>query len=34
LQSFEPTPDGLNLAKIAGDIMLRALAVAHGNWSE
>ena len=34
LEAFEPTPDGLNLAKMAGDLMLRALAVAHGNWSE
>jgi hypothetical protein len=34
LEAFEPTSDGLNLAKMAGDIMLRALAVAHGNWSE
>jgi hypothetical protein len=34
LESFEPTPEGLNLAKLTGDIMLRALAVAHGNWSE
>jgi lysophospholipase L1-like esterase len=33
LESFEPTPEGLELAKLTGDIMLRALAVAHGNWS-
>jgi hypothetical protein len=33
LESFEPTPEGLNLAKLTGDVMLRALAVAHGNWS-
>ncbi|WP_195904234.1 hypothetical protein [Microvirga lotononidis] len=34
LESFEPTPEGLESAKIAGDITLRALAVAHDNWSE
>jgi hypothetical protein len=34
LESFEPTPEGLNLAKLTGDVMLRGLAVAHGNWSE
>jgi hypothetical protein len=34
LQSFEATSEGSDLAKIAGDIMLRGLAVAHGNWSE
>jgi hypothetical protein len=34
LESFEPTPEGLDLTKLTGDIMLRALAVAHGNWSE
>jgi hypothetical protein len=33
LESFEPTPEGLELAKIAGDITLRALAVGHDNWS-
>jgi hypothetical protein len=33
LESFEPTPEGLELAKIAGDITLRALAVGHGSWS-
>ena len=33
LESFEPTPEGLDLAKLTGDIMLRALAVAHSNWS-
>ena len=33
LESFEPTPEGLDLAKLTGDILLRALAVAHGNWS-
>jgi hypothetical protein len=34
LESFEPTPEGLEVAKIAGDITLRALAVGHDNWSE
>jgi hypothetical protein len=34
LESFEPTPEGSDLAKMAGDLMLRALAVAHGNWSK
>jgi hypothetical protein len=33
LESFEPTPEGLELAKIASDITLRALAVGHDNWS-
>jgi hypothetical protein len=33
LESFEPTPEGSDLPKMAGDIMLRALAVAYGNWS-
>jgi hypothetical protein len=33
LESFEPTPEGLDLAKLTGDILLRALAVAHSNWS-
>jgi hypothetical protein len=34
LQSFEPTPEGSDFAKMAGEIMLRAFTVAHGNWSE
>jgi hypothetical protein len=34
LQSFEPTPEGMELAKLAGDITLRALAAAHVNWLE
>jgi len=34
LESFEPTPEGFESAKIAGDITLRALAVGHDNWSE
>jgi hypothetical protein len=34
LQSFEPTSEGMELAKLAGDITLRALAAAHGNWAE
>jgi len=34
LQSFEPTPEGLNLAKLTGGIILRALAVAYGTWSD
>ena len=33
LEAFEPTPGGLDLAKLTGDIMLRALEVAHSNWS-
>ncbi|MFD2223726.1 hypothetical protein ACFSM9_08230, partial [Microvirga arabica] len=33
LESFEPTPAAFDLAKIAGDITLRALAVGHDNWS-
>jgi hypothetical protein len=33
LEAFEPTPDGLELATIAGDITLRALAIGHDNWS-
>ncbi len=34
LESFEPTQEGFELAKIAGEIILRALAVGHGNWAE
>jgi hypothetical protein len=34
LEAFEPTPEGLELAKIAGAIVLRALAVGHENWAE
>jgi hypothetical protein len=34
LESFKPTPEGSSLAKLTGDVMLWALAVAHGNWSE
>jgi hypothetical protein len=34
LESFEPTPEGFEFAKIAGEIALRTLAVAHDNWSE
>jgi hypothetical protein len=33
LESFDPTPEALDLANIAGDITLRALAVGHDNWS-
>jgi len=33
LEPFEPTPEGMELAKIAGEITLRALAVGHDNWS-
>jgi hypothetical protein len=33
LESFEPTPEGFESAKIAGEITLRALAVGHANWS-
>jgi hypothetical protein len=32
LETFEPTPEGFEIAKMTGDVMLRALAVAHGNW--
>lgn len=34
LQFFEPTSDGRSLAMLVGEITLRALAAAHGNWSE
>jgi hypothetical protein len=34
LESFEPTPEGFESAKIAGEITLRALAVGHDNWSK
>jgi hypothetical protein len=34
LESFEPTPEGFEPAKIAGEITLRALAVGHDNWSK
>jgi hypothetical protein len=34
LESFKPTPEGFESAKITGDIALRALAVGHANWSE
>ena len=34
LDPFEPTPEGLELAKIACYIILRALAVGHENWAE
>jgi hypothetical protein len=34
LEAFEPTPEGFELAKITGEITLRALAVGHDNWSE
>jgi hypothetical protein len=34
LQSFEPTPEGLELAKLTGGIVLRALAAAHSTWSD
>ena len=33
LETFSPTPDGRASAKIAGDIAMRALMVAHGSWS-
>jgi hypothetical protein len=33
LEGFEPTSEGLELAKITGDIILRALAVGHDNWA-
>ncbi len=34
LEAFEPTPEGLDLAKLTGGIILRALAVAHGDWCD
>jgi hypothetical protein len=34
LEGFEPTTEGLELAKITGGIVLRALTVGHDNWSE
>ncbi|UVF22282.1 hypothetical protein HPT29_026750 (plasmid) [Microvirga terrae] len=34
LESFEPTPEGFEFAKIAGEIALRTLAVGHDNWAE
>ena len=34
LESFEPTLEGFESAKIAGEITLRALSVGHTNWSE
>ena len=33
LQSFEPTPAGLDLAKLVGGIVLRVLAAYHVTWS-
>ena len=33
LETFSPTPDGRASAKVAGDIAMRALITAHGNWS-
>ena len=34
LESFEPTEEGLELAKHTGGIILQALVAAHGTWSE
>jgi lysophospholipase L1-like esterase len=34
LESFEPTPEGLEFAQIASKITLRTLAVGHDNWSK
>jgi lysophospholipase L1-like esterase len=34
LEGFEPTPEGLELAKTTGEITLRALAVGYDNWSK
>jgi hypothetical protein len=34
LGSFEPTHEGSDLAKLTGEVMLRAHAVAHDNWPE
>jgi hypothetical protein len=34
LEGFEPPPEGLELAKIAGEIALRSLAVGHDNWAD
>jgi len=34
LEAFEPTPEGLEMAEIVGQISLRALAVGHETWAE
>jgi hypothetical protein len=34
LEAFEPTKEGFESAKIAGEIALRALAAGHTNWVE
>ena len=34
LEAFEPTPEGVEMAEIVGQISLRALAVGHENWAE
>jgi hypothetical protein len=34
LEGFEPTSEGFELAKITGEITLRALAVGHENWAK
>jgi hypothetical protein len=34
LESFEPTPEGLEATRTAGEVTLRALAAGHINWME
>jgi hypothetical protein len=33
LETFSPTPDGMESGKAAGDVAMRALAAAHETWS-
>ncbi len=34
LESFEPTPEGFEAARTAGEMALRVLAVGHSTWAE
>ena len=34
LETFAPSPEGFDRAKIAGEVTLRALAAGHSNWVE
>jgi hypothetical protein len=34
LETFDPSPEGFDTAKIAGEVTLRALAAGHSNWVE
>jgi hypothetical protein len=34
LESFEPTPEGFEAARTAGEMALRVLAAGHANWAE